>query len=242
MRTTPPAQRGSKVADPRPGGPPPDPPGDPPSAWPALNGSQRARFPTSCPTIPSISATQASASAMAPTRLRTSAPSPTPIAAFQAMLPPIVVHIAEFDQPNGAPLSAHQLAAAARPTALQTTPDRAPRTVYTASLAVMTWRRAGVLRYVSMIVLCLCSPATARIPNTRVNRDVSPTWASAPLCAVGLFRSPLDRTRPLTPASTSSGAAARSSQGPRTVPSFRISVLMRVFIHRLLCDVCGDRG
>src|SRR3979409_971957 len=115
-----------------PGGPPPDPPRDPPSACPALNGSQRARLPTSCPTMPSISAIQASASAMAPTRLRTSAPSPTPMAAnaaFQAMAPPIVVHIAEFDQLNDTPLSAHQLAAAARPTALQTTPDRAPRTV-----------------------------------------------------------------------------------------------------------------
>src|SRR5260370_18276511 len=105
----------------------------------------------------------------------------------------------------------------------------------------MTWRRAGVLRYVSTIVLCRYSPATARIPNTTVNRDVSPTWESAPLCAVGLFMSPPEMARPLTPASTTSGAAARSSQGPRTVRSFRISVLIRVFIHRLLFDVFGDR-
>src|SRR6266851_5925238 len=106
----------------------------------------------------------------------------------------------------------------------------------------MTWRLAGVLRYVSTIVLCRYSPATARIPNTIVNRDVSPTWASAPLCSVGLCRSPPEMTRPLIPARTSSGAAARISQGPRTVRSFRISVLIRMFIRRLLSDVCGDRG
>src|SRR5262249_19667503 len=57
-----------------------------PAAWLALNGSQRASpDPTSCPAMPSTSAIQASAAAMATARLRTSAPMPTPIAA-NAML------------------------------------------------------------------------------------------------------------------------------------------------------------
>src|SRR6185437_9333464 len=107
VRTTAPPQRGSKSAEiigllaaPR--------------AWPAVNGSQRARLPTSWPITPSTSATQARATAIAPTRLRMSAPTPTPMAAkaaFQAMLPPIVAHIAEFPHAKDAPLSDHNAAA-----------------------------------------------------------------------------------------------------------------------------------
>lgn len=91
----------------------------------------------------------------------------------------------------------------------------------------MTRPRAGVLRQVSVIVLCRYSPATARIPKTSVKIEVRPTCASALLCAAVSSGSSRETTRPLTPAITSRGEAARRSHGLRTVRSFSTSVRIR---------------
>ena len=68
-----------------------------PRAWLGRRGASGQRLPINWPTIPWIRAIQARAAAIAPAMLRISAPTLTPIAAkaaFQAMPPPMVAHIA----------------------------------------------------------------------------------------------------------------------------------------------------
>src|SRR5579859_944365 len=74
------------------------------------------------------------------------------------------------------------------------------------------------------MVACRYSPATARMPKIRVNTAASPVCARAARWVPGSCTLPPDSTRPVTPASTSSGPAASSSQGPRTVLSLRNSL------------------
>ena len=60
-----------------------------------------------------------------------SALTPTPMVAkavFQAMLPPIVVHMCESDHTKDTPLSDHQAAATPGPTRLLAAPASAPKT------------------------------------------------------------------------------------------------------------------
>src|SRR6266550_6368424 len=74
------------------------------------------------------------------------------------------------------------------------------------------------------MVRCRYSPATARMPKTRVSSAARPTCASAWFCTAGSCTFPPDWTRSVTPARTSSGPAASSSQGPRTVAILRSSL------------------
>src|SRR5450631_795069 len=68
------------------------------------------------------------------------------------------------------------------------------------------------------------SPATARMPNTRVKIAASPTCEKALLCRAGSCTFPPEATSPLIPATTISGPSASSSHGARMVRSLRNSV------------------
>src|SRR6266568_2852684 len=96
------------------------------------------------------------------------------------------------------------------------------------------------------MVLCRYSPATARMPKMSVNSAARPTCASAVLCTAGSCTSPPDSTSPVTPATTSSGPAASSSQGPRTVVSLRNSLRIIGSMGDLLsawhCGKSQERG
>src|SRR5579859_2950591 len=74
------------------------------------------------------------------------------------------------------------------------------------------------------MVECRYSPATARIPKMRVNTAAKPVCARAARWVPGSWTFPPDSTRPLMPATTSSGPAASSSQGVRIVLSLRNSL------------------
>src|SRR5258707_782569 len=75
----------------------------------------------------------------------------------------------------------------------------------------MTRPRPGKLRKVSVIVPCRYSLATARMPKIRANTAARPTCAIARLWTAGSCRFAPERTRPVTPATTITGPAAKHS-------------------------------
>ena len=79
----------------------------------------------------------------------------------------------------------------------------------------------------SVTVPCRYSPATAKMPKISVNSAARATCARALPCTAGSCTSPPDWTRPVTPATTSSGPAASSSHGLRTVLSLRNSLRIK---------------
>ena len=85
-------------------------------------------------------------------------------------------------------------------------------------------RGPGKLRNVSVIVPCRYSPATARMPNISVNSAARPTCASAVLWVAGSCTLPPDWTRPVTPATTSSGPRPAAARGRGRVLSLRNSL------------------
>src|SRR5262249_46008045 len=82
-----------------------------------------------------------------PTRLRTSAPTPTPMAAnaaFQATPPASVRHSSGAERSSEPPRAASQMAEVASATPDATTAQPSPAAVYTQSLARITRPRRGV--------------------------------------------------------------------------------------------------
>src|SRR5262249_3443736 len=142
------------------------------------------------------------------------------------------------------PFAANHGAVTATATAEETSPATAPTAAYTASLAVITRPRSGLLRKVSVIVPCRYSPATAKMPKMSVNSAARATCASALLCTAGSCTFPPDWIRPVIPATTRSGPAASSSHGPRTVLSLRHSLRIRGSTAGLLgrSRLAGSRG
>ncbi len=107
---------------------------------------------------------------MAPTWLRTSAPTPTPISTHRTKARSIRPNSAQVsDEPScvSIPYAARKPAAGATDETMPTTPNSAPMTMPTRSFAQRTRPRFGVARNVGVRVLCRNSVVTISVPMRR---------------------------------------------------------------------------